>query len=196
MKESYFNENHNSDSDNNNDDDDEYTREKNSKYKTISSHSTNNKDRMSKTQKDNDSDIEDEEDDLLEMQELMQNFVAPSNNSSSSSRNSINNSNNLSSSNGNSGKLLNKSNTYKGQSSYTSNSIKYGAAGIRGIQHQSLHREQGKEEIPSSVTSISTVYTTNNSKLMNIKPGQAIRVKAPNKKSRSNHITNTTTVNT
>jgi hypothetical protein len=118
-----------------------------------------------------DLDFDSDADDPSEMAELMQDFVAPH----SSSRAG--------------GGGLSKAQVYKGQSSNTSTSIKYGAGGIRGIQHQSLQRERDGDIDTMSVSSVqshvSVASTATASKLMHIKPGQAIRVKAPNKKSRS-----------
>lgn len=121
----------------------------------------------------------DDDDDPAEMAELMRNFIAPSTTGS--------------------GKVGNKAQSYKGSSSNTSSSIKYGAGGIRGIQHQRLQQsgERDVDDDQSINTSASMSYSTNSavsaataSKLMLIKPGQAIRVKAPNKKSRSNNMNN------
>jgi hypothetical protein len=115
-----------------------------------------------------DLDFDSDGDDPSEMAELMADFVAPN----SSTRGG-----------------LSKAQVYKGQSSNTSTSIKYGAGGIRGIQHQSLQREREGDIDTMSVSSVqshsSVTSTATASKLMHIKPGQAIRVKAPNKKSRS-----------
>ena len=154
---------------------------------------------------DNDDDIDDDPEDMAE---LMRNFVAP--NSKSGGVSSNHNNNHYSVSGGSS-----KAQSYKGSSSGTSNSIKYGAGGIRGIQHQrKVERERGSgggisgggpdDDDSSYVSNISVFSNTNNnntnnsnngvsnistasklSLLNNIKPGQAIRVKAPTKKSRS-----------
>jgi hypothetical protein len=119
-----------------------------------------------------DLDFDSDGDDPSEMAELMQDFVAPHSSSRAAGG-------------------LSKAQVYKGQSSNTSSSIKYGAGGIRGIQHQSLQRERDGDADTMSVSSVqssshvSIASTAAASKLMHIKPGQAIRVKAPNKKSRS-----------
>jgi len=90
-----------------------------------------------------------------------------------------------------------RAHSYKGSSSNTSSSIRYGAGGIRGIQHASLQRSVERNNGDDNISVVSGVsqytttsqYTTNTAnnanKLLNIKPGQAIRVKAPSKKSRS-----------
>jgi hypothetical protein len=130
----------------------------------------------------------DGDDDPSEMAELMQNFVAPNSSKQPASTSSTNLSQ--------SGKV-GKVQAYKGQSSNTSSSIRFGAGGIRGIQHQSIHRDQAdydntdEASVVSAITTHSATHSVGGSsaatasKLMHIKPGQAIRVKAPSKKSRS-----------
>lgn len=120
-----------------------------------------------------DLDFGSDDDDPGEMVELMRNFIAPSN-----------------------GGRVNKAQSYKGSSSNTSSSIKYGAGGIRGIQHQRMQGDRDDDSVNTSIstysmnTTNSAVSAANASKLMHIKPGQAIRVKAPNKKSRSSSVNN------
>lgn len=144
--------------------------------KAASNNSTSRKAMLSKPTKDSDFDS-DLDDDPAETAELMRNFIAPSSTHSSTP-------------------TKGKAQSYKGTSSHTSSSIRYGAGGIRGIQHASLQRSMEREGDDNiSVITSTTQYTTatqytsntanNASKLLNIKPGQAIRVKAPNKKSRS-----------
>lgn len=118
------------------------------------------------------------------MAELMQDFVAPSTVRGSGA-----------------GGAKGRAQAYKGQSSNTSSSIRFGAGGIRGIQHQSISRDRTPEgDLDSDVGSVLTVDTgittatkhsivassaATASKLLHIKPGQAIRVKAPSKRTRS-----------
>lgn len=131
----------------------------------------------------------DGDDDPGELAELMQNFVAPSANAMNSTSNTRG---------GGSGKGGGRAQAYKGQSSHTSSSIRFGAGGIRGIQHQSLSLSRDREceaDAGSVMSAVSTATSTaqhsigggasTSSKLMHIKPGQAIRVKAPSKKTRS-----------
>ena len=123
------------------------------------------------------------DDDPEEMAELMRDFKAPTTYSGKKT-------------------LTNNAVLYKGMSSNTSSSIRYGAGGIRGIQHQSLKQQQIRGEIErdsdtesiftssvgssngihnSANNSNSAINSANANRLMHIKPGQAIRVKAPSK---------------
>jgi hypothetical protein len=182
-------------------------------------HTKTNSNSNSKSKPRDDDDFDDFDDDPEDMAELMKNFVAP-NSSSHTGTGAGSATSHGSKSAPMPPKKMGTATGYKGSSSGTSSSIRYGAGGIRGIQHQSLQQQQQQRDaqydqddasdmnlgeddqgtVTSSLISTSKIGALgagNATRLMHIKPGQAIRVKAPSKKSSSHgNSTNSSGIST